>query len=55
MRTPTAALAPLPTTTSAERERAQESEGDIIKYQLMFGRTVKVVNPLDIFDKQKTI
>jgi hypothetical protein len=55
LRTPTAALAPLPTTTSAERERAKESEGAIIKYQLMFGRTVEVVNPLDIFDKQKTI
>jgi hypothetical protein len=55
LRTPTAALAPLPTTTSAERERAKESESAIIKYQLMFGRTVEVVNPLDIFDKQKTI
>jgi hypothetical protein len=55
LRTPTATLAPLPTATSAERERAKESEGAIIKYQLMFGRTIEVVNPLDIFDKQKTI
>jgi hypothetical protein len=29
---------PLPTTTSAESKKVKESEGGIIKYQLLFGR-----------------
>jgi hypothetical protein len=47
--------APVPTTTSAERERAKESEGATIKYRLMFGRTVEVVDPSDPSSKIPSI
>jgi hypothetical protein len=46
---------PLPTTTSAERERVKDSEGTMIKYQLLFGRTIEVVNPVDQADRKQTI
>jgi hypothetical protein len=41
------ASAPVPTTTSAERERVKESEGAVTKYRLLFGRTVEVSDPTD--------
>jgi hypothetical protein len=46
---------PLPTTTSAERERVKESEGSTIKYQLLFGRIILVINPVDQADRQQII
>jgi hypothetical protein len=49
------ASAPLPTTTSAERKRVKESEGNMIKYQLLLGRTIEVVNPVNQTDRQQTI
>jgi hypothetical protein len=49
------AAAPVPTTTSAERERAKESEGATIRYRLMFGRTIEVVDPSDPSSKIPSI
>jgi hypothetical protein len=49
------ASTPLPATPSVECKRVKKSEGAIIKYQLLFGRTVEVVNPLDLSNKEKTI
>jgi hypothetical protein len=49
------ALAPLRTTTFEEREKVKENEDAIIKYHLLFGHPIKVVNPLNLVDKQKTI
>jgi predicted DNA-binding transcriptional regulator YafY len=48
-------LAPLRTTTFEEREKVKENEDAIIKYHLLFGHPIKVVNPLNLVDKQKTI
>jgi hypothetical protein len=49
------ASAPLPSTTSAKRKRVKESEGTTIKYQLLFGHTIKVINPVNQADLQQTI
>jgi hypothetical protein len=49
------ATAPVPTTTSAERECAKESEGATIKHRLLFGRTVEVVDPSDPSSERASI
>jgi hypothetical protein len=49
------AAAPVRTATSAERERAKESEGATIKYRLLFGRTVEVEDPSDPSSKLASI
>jgi hypothetical protein len=49
------AAAPVPTMTLAERERAKESEGATIKYRLLFGRTIEVVDPSDPSSKLASI
>jgi hypothetical protein len=49
------AAAPVPTTTSAERERAKESDGAEIKYHLIFCRTVEAVDRTDPSAKLQSI